>query len=259
MSIVIAISNQKGGVAKTTTCVSLGAALVEKGHETLLVDLDPQANLTLGLGINPSGLRRSVADILMGNETPVAVSRETAVPGLDIIPANADLRMVDQFLYVRQDHEHLLRQALTRVKQYDFVLCDCPPALGSVTLNALTAAELLFIPTQPEYYSAHGLKEVIDLVTKVRETTNPRLSFRVLVTMFDRRNRVHHNLLAQIRGAFGDAVMRTVIEIDTKLRESPIFGQPVTMYAPSSRAAEQYRALAKELRHYARQKAAQAA
>jgi chromosome partitioning protein len=259
MSIVIAISNQKGGVAKTTTCVSLGAALVEKGHETLLVDLDAQANLSLALGINPGGLRRTVADLLMGNETPVAVSRETALPGLDVIPANGDLRMVDQFLYVRADHEHLLRLALAQARQYDFILCDCPPALGSVTVNALTAAELLLIPTQPEYFSAHGLKEVIDLVSRVRATTNPRLSFRILVTMFDRRNRVHHTILEQIRGAFGDALLKTVIEVDTKLRESPIFGQPVTMYAPASRAAEQYRALAKELRQYARQKAAQAA
>ncbi|MGH2520915.1 MAG: ParA family protein, partial [Anaerolineales bacterium] len=150
-------------------------------------------------------------------------------------------------------HAHTLRRALARTSAYDFVLCDCPPALGNITLNALTAADLLLIPTQCEYFSAHGLNEVIETVRFVRERTNPRLSYRILITMFDRRNRVHHTLHERIKNAFGEALFETMIETDTKLRESPVFGQPITHYAPNSRAAQQYRALAEEFLRYAQQ------
>ncbi len=259
MATIIAVSNQKGGVAKTTTCVSLGAALVELGHEVLAIDLDPQANLSLALGVNPANLHRTAADVLLGNHSPISVSRETALPGLDLIPSNQHMHMVEKFLHVRDKYEQALRQALASLTTYDVVLCDCPPALGAITLNALAAAELLVIPTQCEYFSAYGLNEMLELVRSVRERTNPNLSYRILITLLDRRNRIHKDILEQVKSAFGDAVLETAIEIDTKLRESAVFGQPITGYAPNSRAAQQYRALAQELMQYARQKAAPSA
>ena len=247
MPTVIAIGNQKGGVAKTTTCVSLAAALVERGQEVLALDLDPQGNLSLALGVNTRGLRRGMADVLLGNQSAVSVSRETSVPGLDLIPANPDMQLVEKFLTVRPNYEYALKQALAASANYDVVLFDCPPSVGPLPFTALTAADLLVIPTQCEYFSTHGLGEVMDLIARVRARTNPQLSYRLLVTMYDRRNRVHRTILDQLRGAFGAAVLETTIEIDTKLREGPVFGQPITRYAPKSRAALQYRALAEEL------------
>lgn len=260
MRTVIAIGNQKGGVAKTTTCVSLGAALVERGLEVLAIDLDTQANLSLGLGAGVDGLRRGSADILLGNATAVSVSRQTSVPGLDVVPANADMFLVERFLTVRPGYETVLRQAVAQTPGYAAVLFDCPPSVGPVPYAALAAADLLVIPTQAEFFSTHGLGEVLDLVERVRAKVNPGLRYRLLVTMFDRRNRVHRTIIEQLRGTFGEAVLETVIEVDTKLRECPVFGQPITVYAPNSRASIQYRALAEELSVYVqRQEAAQPA
>jgi chromosome partitioning protein len=260
MRTIIAIGNQKGGVAKTTTCVSLGAAFVERGQDVLALDLDPQGNLSLALGVDTRNLRRGVADVLLGNNSAVSVSRETSVPGLDIIPSNPDMQLVEKFLTVRQNFEYSLRQALALTGRYDLVLFDCPPSVGALPFTALTAADLLIIPTQCEYFSTHGLGEVMDLIGRVRARTNPQLRYRILVTMYDRRNRVHRTILDQLRQAFGLAMLETVIETDTKLRESPVFGQPITRYAPKSRAALQYRALAEELSVYAhREEASQPA
>ena len=258
--MIIAISNQKGGVGKTTTSVSLGAAIVQRGHEVLGVDLDPQANLTLALGVKPASLRRTVADVLMGTLSPVSASRETGLPGFDLLPANHDLQLVEQFLHTRANHATTLQHLLKQATAYEYIICDCPPALGHITLNALTAADVLLIPTQCEYYSAYALNEMLDTVRYVREHTNPRLSYRILITLFDRRNRVHHTVYEQIKTAFGHSVCATIIEIDTKLRESQVFGQPITAYAPQSRAAQQYRSLAEELTRDAQaQKTAQSA
>ncbi|MCC6191994.1 MAG: ParA family protein [Anaerolineales bacterium] len=252
MRTVIAVSNQKGGVAKTTTCVSLGAAMVERGFEVLAVDLDPQANLSLALGLPVNGLRRGAADVLLGNLSAVSVSRATAIAGLDVLPANSAMHLVERFLTVRQDYEYTLRSALAAAHTFEIVLVDCPPSTGAIPYTALTAANMLLIPTQCEYFSTHGLGEVLDLVRRVRARTNPQLSYRIVVTMFDRGNRVHRGILDQLRGAFGAAVLDTTIDIDPKLRESQVFGQPITSYAPSSRAAQQYRALADELSVYVR-------
>jgi chromosome partitioning protein len=260
MRTVITIGNQKGGVAKTTTCVSLGAALVERGQEVLAIDLDTQANLSLALGANLENLRRGAADILLGNATALSVSRETSVPGFDVVPANPDMFLVERFLPVRPGYETVLRQAVVQTPGYEVVLFDCPPSVGPVPYAALAASDLLIIPTQAEFFSTHGLGEVLDLVGRVRAQVNPGLRYRILVTMFDRRNRVHRTIVEQLRAAFGSAVLETVIEVDTKLRECPVFGQPITTYAPGSRAAMQYRALAEELSVYVqRQEAAQPA
>jgi chromosome partitioning protein len=252
MTTIVAIANEKGGVAKTTSALSIGAALVEHGQEVLLVDLDPQANLTLALGIQPAQARHSVADLLLGNTSPMGISRQTNVPGLDLIPASGEMLMVERFLYVRQNYEHLLRKALAKANMYNIVLLDCPPSLGALTINALTAAQLLIIPTQPEFFSAHSLREMLDLIRNIRQRSNPSLRYRVLITMLG-RTRVHQTLQEQIRSAFGNAVFTTAIENDTKLREAPVVGKPITQYAPESRAALQYRALAQELEDYVHQ------
>jgi chromosome partitioning protein len=250
MSYIIAIGNQKGGVAKTTTAVSLSAALVEHGFEVLAVDLDPQANLSLALGIKSSTLRRGTADVLLGNDTVLGVSRETHLPGLDLLPANPAMHLVDKYLMVRPNYEQTLRAALAPASAYNVVVIDGPPGLGPLSTIAWTTADLLIIPTQCEYFSAHGLNDVLRQAQRVRDRHNPKLECRLLVTMFDRRNSVHHTILQQLRQTFGDSALNTAIEVDTKLRESPVFGQPITRYAPNSRAAQQYRALAEELSVY---------
>ena len=249
MTKTIVVSNQKGGVAKTTTCLSLGASLSELGHFVLLVDLDPQAHLTLSMGLNPKKLRRSVHDALLGNNSLVSVSRESSVPGLDIIPANQRLVVLEKVLYGRNGFQNRLKRGLEAMGNgfYDFVLIDCPSALGTLTLNALTAADLLIIPIQCEYFAAHTLLNYMKLVQHMREKTNPQLAYRVLVTMYDRRNKICQVTLDQMQRGLSEAFFETIIEVDTKLRESPVLGQPVTFYAPKTRGAEQYRALAKEL------------
>ena len=150
MTQTIAITNEKGGVAKTTTALALGGALVEKGMEVLLVDLDAQANLTLGLGVQPSKVRHSIADVLLNSANLLGVSRETSIPGLDLVPSNAEMGLAERFLPTRQNYEYVLRNVLRHALSYDYILLDCPPSLGAVTYNALTAADFAIIPTQPE-------------------------------------------------------------------------------------------------------------
>jgi chromosome partitioning protein len=256
MATTIAISNQKGGVAKTTTCLSLGACLAEMGQSVLLIDLDPQANLTLSMGLRPEELRRTVGEALLGNTSLVSVSRESLVFDLDIVPANQDLVVLDKVLYGRQGYEFHLKNGLKAMGDgfYDIVLLDCPPSFGTLTLNALTAADLLIVPTQCEYYAAHSLRQIIELVKLVRERTNPRLIYRVLVTMYDRRNKICQVILEQMQRGLSKVLFKTIIEVDTKLRESPAFGQPITLYAPKTRGTQQYRALAKELMNHERQR-----
>jgi len=249
MTCVIAISNQKGGVAKTATCLSLGASLAELGQAVLLIDLDPQANLTLSLGFKPDELRRTVDEALLGNISLVSASRETSVFGLDLVPASRSLVTLDKILYGRKGYEFYLKNGLEAMggSLYGMVLVDCPPSISTLTLNALTAADLLIVPAQCEFYAAHSLRQTMELVRLIREKTNPRLTYRVLVTMYDKRNRISQAVFEQMQQALSDVMFQTMIEVDTKLRESPAFGKPITQYAPNTRSAQQYRALAKEL------------
>jgi chromosome partitioning protein len=252
MPITIAISNQKGGVAKTTTCLSLGACLAERGHMVLLIDMDPQTNLTLSMGLKPEDLLRTVDDALLGNASLVSVSHESAVFGLDVVPAHRGLAVLDKILYGRQGYEFFLKRGLDAIGEdlYDVVLIDCPASPGVLTLNALTAADLLIVPVQCEYYAAHSLRQTMELVKLVRQRTNPRLVYRVLVTMYDQRNKICRVILDQMQKGLSKVLFETVIEVDTKLKESPVFNQPITLYAPQTRGAEQYRALAKELMNH---------
>jgi len=245
----IAICSQKGGVAKTTTCLSLGACLAEMGHSALLIDLDPQAHLSRSIGMQPEKLHHTVGDALLANTSLVSVSRESSILGLDIVPANHGLTLIDKLFYGRKGYEFQLKNGLRAMSEglYDYILLDCPPSFGTLTLNALTAADLLIIPVQCEYYAALSLRRIVDLARLVQEKTNPRLSYRVLATLYDQRNRICRLVLAQMERDLSWVLFETVIQIDTKLRECPAFGQPITLYAPNTRGARQYRALAKEL------------
>jgi len=221
-------------------------------QSVLLIDLDPQAHLTISLGLRPENLRRAVDEALLGNASLVSVSRESPVFGLDIVPANRMLIVLDKILYGRPDYQFLLKKGLDAMGEdfYDFVLIDCPPSLGTLTLNGLTAADLLIIPVQCDYYAAYSLRHFVRMIQKVREKTNPWLTYRVLVTMYDRRNKICQLILDRMRRGLDSILFETIIEVDTKLRESPAFGQPITLYAPRTRGTQQYRALAKELMNH---------
>jgi len=251
----IAVSNEKGGVAKTTTTISLGAALAEMGHRVLLIDLDAQANLTLALGLEPGESENTSSNIMLDNAPLLSARRKTDIENLDLIPSNLRIETSEQFLPVRTNYTTILKRAIATAPnlQYDYLLLDCPPALGTITQNALAAADLLLIPTQAEYFSAYALRNMMNLVRRIREEDNPNLAYRILVTMLDNRNRTHRNIHDQLRSTFGEGVFNSVIEIDTKLRESSIAGLPISHYKPGSRGTTQYHILAQELIEYVKE------
>ena len=255
MTMIIAISNEKGGVAKTTTTLSLGAALAELGNRILLIDLDPQANLTLALGLEPGESTFSSGNVLIESLSLRQAVRVTDVERIDLVPSNAKIEAAEQFLPLRNDYQKILRHAIETANpaKYDYILLDCPPALGAITVNALTAASLVVIPTQAEYFSAYALRNMMNIIRRVREEGNPLLAYRILVTLLDRRNRTHRNIHEQLLATFGEGVFTTIIETDTKLRESPIVGLPITQYKPNSRSSLQYRILAQELIEYVKE------
>jgi chromosome partitioning protein len=252
---IIAVSNEKGGVAKTTTTISLGGALVDLGYNVLLIDLDAQANLTLALGLEPGESENTSSNIMLDNSPLLDARRKTAIKNLDLIPSSSRIETSEQFLPVRTNYTTILQRAIANAADlpYDYILIDCPPALGAITQNALTAANLLLIPTQAEYFSAYALRNMMALVRRIREEDNPNLAYRILVTMLDNRNRTHRNIHDQLRSTFGEGVFNTVIEIDTKLRESSIAGVPISHYKPGSRGTTQYHVLAQELIEYVKE------
>jgi chromosome partitioning protein len=255
MTYTIAISNEKGGVAKTTTTLSLGAALAELGYHVLVIDMDPQANLTLALGFEPGEASKTSANVLIESASLQSAIHKTDVERLDLVPCNARIESAEQFLPVRSNYLTTLRAALEAASNlaYDYILLDCPPSLGAITLNALAASDLLLIPTQAEYFSAYALRNMMTVIRRIRKEANPNLAYRILVTLLDRRNRTHRSIYEQLVSTFGDGIFETVIEMDTKLRESPIAGQPITHYMPTSRGSLQYRVLAEELIEYAKE------
>jgi chromosome partitioning protein len=252
MPYVIAICHQKGGVGKTTTTTALGACFAEGGIRTLAVDLDLQANLTFTIGWETDKALFSIAEVLTGTAAPDRAVMESAVPGLDIIPSNASMRDIGRRLYQIPDYEFLLRRSMKEpvFTDYAVVLLDCPPSVGPLTINALTAADLAIVPTQCEYYSIQALADMFDLISAVRDRTNPKLAYRLLVTMFDGRGKFHANMLEQLREYFHEGLFGTTIGFDTKLREAQAAGLPITVYAPQSRGASQYRRLTEELKPY---------
>ena len=258
MAYIIAISNEKGGVAKTTSTLSLGAALAELNYRVLLIDLDPQANLSLALGLETGESAVTSANVLIENALLQTAIHKTEIANLELVPSSFRIETAEQFLPMRTHYLSTLRDALEAdTLPYDYILLDCPPALGAITLNALAAAGLLIIPTQAEYFSAYALRNMMGTIRRIRQEVNPNLAYRILVTLLDRRNRTHRNIFEQLQATFGQGVFTTVIEVDTKLRESPIAGIPITHYKPGSRGSQQYRVLAQELIEYVKEEANQ--
>lgn len=255
MAYTIAISNEKGGVAKTTTTFSLGSSLAEMGKTVLLLDIDPQGNLTLATGLEPNKNLQTTAEVLLDGLPVGQTIQPTSQDGLKIVASSSRMLDAEHFLPVRMNYQFMLRDALiaNEAQEFDFILIDCPPSMGAITLNALTAANLLIIPTQAEYFSAYALRDMMTIIRRTRKDTNPDLAYRILITLLDERNRAHRAIREQLQQTFGAGLFNAVIEIDTRLRESPIVGQSINQYRPSSRGAQQYRILAQELLDYVQQ------
>ncbi|GAB3203141.1 ParA family protein [Geodermatophilus arenarius] len=247
---VIAMCNQKGGVGKTTSTINLGAALVEYGRKVLLVDLDPQGALSVGLGVPSQQLDRTIYNALMEQRTTLADVRvPTDVPGLDLVPSNIDLSAAEVQLVSEVAREQTLLRKLADVRdEYDYVLIDCQPSLGLLTVNALTAAHGVVIPLECEFFSLRGVALLVDTIDKVRERLNPELEISgILATMYDTRTVHCREVFSRVVEAFGDTVFQTVIQRTVRFPETTVAGQPITTWAPTSSGAAAYRDLAKEV------------
>ena len=256
MGKIIAIANQKGGVGKTTTSFNLGACLAAGGKRVLLVDADPQANATSGIGMELSETDASVYECLIDDYPAADAVLHTQIDELDIIGSNINLVGAEVELMNRQGREHCLSRALAPVKDnYDYVLIDCSPSLGIITVNALTAADSVLIPVQAEYFALEGIAQLLNTIRIIKSRLKPSLEIEgFLLTMYDARLRLANQIYEELKGHFGDMVFSTVIPRNIKLSESPSHGLPVILYDPDSRGAIAYTQLAKELQSRKRKK-----
>ncbi len=249
MGRIIAIANQKGGVGKTTTAINLAASLAQAEKKTLLIDLDPQGNATGGLGIDQETTAGSVYPLLTGNKTWSDVAIKTVVPGLDLIPSTIDLVGAELGLVSIPGRETVLKSALKETTDtYAYVLIDCPPSLGLLTLNGLSAADTLLIPMQSEYYAMQGVRQLIATFGRIRQQLNPTLRIEgILLTMVDTRSTLNNQVVEEIRSRFGKFAFKTTIPRNVTLAEAPSHGKPAILYSPTSKGAIAYTALAQEV------------
>jgi chromosome partitioning protein len=249
MSRVIAIANQKGGVGKTTTAINVSACLADIGRKTLLIDTDAQANATSGLGVDPRQISRSIYHVLMDGAAVSDVIISTDLKLLSLLPANFDLMGAEVEMVSLIARESRLRSALKSIRdQYDYIVIDCPPSLGLLTLNTLTACDSILIPIQCEYYALEGLGQLLETITLVQENLNPDLEIEgVLLTMQDKRIKLSEQVISEVRNFFKGQVYKTAIPRNVRLSEAPSFGKPIILYDIRSSGAKAYRKLTKEI------------
>lgn len=252
MNHVIAILNQKGGVGKTTTAINLGAYLAKMGKDVLLIDMDPQGNATSGLGVDKQTLELTMYDVLFGHAEASSAIKESSVPGLHILPANSNLAAAEIDLAGEQKREYRLKGAIKDLT-HDYLIIDCPPALGLLSINALVATDQVLIPVQSEYYALEGLGQLLDVVQRVRGGLNAKLEILgVLITMFDSRTALSEQVASELKKHFGGKVFTTVIPRNVRLAEAPSHGKSIMEHDRWSKGARAYKQLAKEVEKHAK-------
>lgn len=248
MGKIVSYSNQKGGVGKTTTCVNMAAFLASFGKKVLLVDIDPQGNATTGLGFSKSSLKKSVYNVLIDDEKAEDNILKTELEGLDILPSNIDLAGAEVELVYKKSREKVLKKALSELREkYDFVMIDCPPSLGLLTINALAASDSVIIPIQSEYYALEGLSQLMNSISLVKQQLNPALDVDgVVLTMYDSRSLISKQITEEIRKFFTKRVFEIVVPRNIRLVEATSYGKPIMLHDPKCTGARAYKALTQE-------------
>lgn len=249
MGRIIAIANQKGGVGKTTTAINLSACLAEKGKKVLAVDMDPQGNMTSGLGVDKDNAEKTIYDLIIGEADINEVICKEALENLDVIPTNIDLSAAEIELIGVEDKEYIIRNEIHKVKdKYDFVIIDCPPSLSMLTVNAMTTADSILVPIQCEYYALEGLSQLIHTIELVKERLNPELEIEgVVFTMYDARTNLSLQVVENVKDNLNQNIYKTIIPRNIRLAEAPSYGMPINKYDTKSTGAESYRLLAEEV------------